>query len=214
MCLFCFSSAPLAQNERVGKYGSTMGAFADNPTTFTVSMCGAPCKEPLCCLSTMVCFCPVQVWMRHRALNHVEPGSNWRNYKCFQGIFSSCCLQPGQMGEDNCPCICMALEACLCPGLAVSATSTVIRQEYQLGLDADDVRLIRCNNCLQIFSCLFSCCAMLTECEGDNQCASIVDCVADVVFTVVGACSTAQTYHEIKVRENMTSPKREAMERF
>lgn len=215
MCLFCFSSEPLAPHERVGRYGSTMGAFADNNSTFDISMCEAPCREPCCCLSAALCFCPAQVWMRHRVLNHVEPGSNWRNYTCCQGTFPGCCcLQPGQMCESTCPCACMCLEACLCPGLAVSATSIVVRHEYRLGLDADDVRLIRCNNCLQVFSCLFSCLARCTDCAWDDQAASVVDCIADVVFCSVAACSTAQTYHEIKVREQMGSPKREAIERF
>jgi hypothetical protein len=214
MCLMCFSSQPLSPNERVGRYGSTMAAFAENETTFKISLCEAPCSEPCCCLSSMLCFCPVQVWMRHRALNHVEPGSNWSNYICFQGTFPGCCcLQPGQMCEENCPCTCMFLESCLCPGIAVSATSNVIRREYRLGLDADDVRLIRCNNCLQIFSCLFTCFAMCTECEGDDQCARVVDCIADAVFCSISGCSTAQTYHEIKVRESMGNPRREVMER-
>ena len=36
----------------------------------------------------------------------------------------------------------------------------------------------------------------------------------DVVFTVVSDCSTAQTYHEIMVCEDMGSPKLEAMEQY
>ena len=85
-----FFKNALAQHEQVGKYGSTMGAFADNPSTFTVFMCEALCKEPFCCLSTMASFCPFQIWMQHCTLNHVKSGSNWSNYKCFQGIFSGC----------------------------------------------------------------------------------------------------------------------------
>ena len=47
-------------------------------------------QRAFCCLSTMASFCPFQIWMQHCTLNHVKSGSNWSNYKCFQGIFSGC----------------------------------------------------------------------------------------------------------------------------
>jgi len=98
------------------------------------------------------------------------------------------------MGDKTCPVPCMCLEACLCPGLAASASGMVIRQRYGLGLDEDDVRLIRCSNCLQIFSCLCNIIACITPCEGDDALARIVDCIADVVFCCVAGCMTAQCY--------------------
>ena len=109
---------------------------------------------------------------------------------------------------------CMCLEAAVCPGAAVSATSNVVREAYQLGLDEDDARLIRCTNCLQIFSICLTCISRCTECEADDALAHIVNIVADVVFCCVGGCMTAQVHHEIKLREKMGAPQKELMERY
>ena len=148
------------------------------------------------------CFVPVVVYMRHRALNHSRPDSGWSNYTCCQGYYGGCCcFQPGQCCESTCPCPCMCCEAMCCPGLAVSATSMVVREKHGLGLDADDVRLIRCSNCLQILSCLCTIIACLTPNERDDQFAYIFDLFADCVFCSVASCSTAQTYHEIIIQE-------------
>lgn len=206
-CLFCFSGDGLSEDEKKGKYGSAMGPYADFNNKYDITMCQAPCKEPCCCLISMVCMCPVQIYMRHKALNHVDPGSGWSNYMCCQGMFGGCCcLQPGKMGDKQCPCPCMCLEAFLCPGAAVSATSGVIRQQYQLGLDEDDVKLIRCNNCLQLASCLCTIIAICTPCEGDDVFAEILNIIADIVFCSVTGCMTAQCNREMKLRSNMSAP--------
>ena len=213
-CLFCFSGDPLGPDEAKGKYGSALGPYATNPNKYDITMCQAPCKEPCCCLFSMACLCPIQIHMRHKALNHVEPGSGWKNYKCCQGMFGSCCcFKPGEMGESTCPLPCMCLEAFCCVGPAISATSGVIRHHYSLGLDEDDVRLIRCNNCLQIFAICLTCISICTPCEADDLAASIVNIIADVVFCSVGGCMTAQTYHEIKKREAMSAPVQSQMGR-
>lgn len=196
-----------------GKYGSAFSDFADNDQYFSITMCQAPCKEPCCCCASMVCFPCAQLKMRHMALNNVTPGSGWTNYLCCQGYFGGlCCFQPGECCESSCPIPCMCAEACICPGLAVTATSMVIRNQYGLGLDEDDIRLIRCNNCLQIFACLLGCFGMCFDWAGEEECRSVVDCVAHCVFMTVSGCMTAQVYHEIKEREKM-SPQRQVMER-
>jgi hypothetical protein len=105
----------------------------------------------------------------------------------------------------------MCLEAFLCPGAAVSATSNVIRERYALGLDDDDVRLIRCTNCLFYFSICLSCLACLTECEGDDALAHAVNAISDVVFCCVSGCMTAQVHHEMKVRDGSPSPSQQRM---
>ena len=161
----------------------------------------------------MACFCPAQIYMRHRVLNHVNPGSGWSNYRCCQGYFGGClCFQPGRLGEAACPVPCMCLEACLCPGPAVSASSHTIRERYSLGLDDDDIRLIRCTNCLFYLSSCLLCISLFTECEADDVAANVVDTISDIVFCCVGGCMTAQMNHEMKVREN-TSPMRQMMRR-
>lgn len=214
MCLFCFSTEKLTQNDMQGKYGGAYGPFIDNDQTFDVSLCKAPCKAPCCWAGSMLCLCPVSIYMRHKVLNYVDPGSGWSNYSCCQGYFGGCCcIQPGQMGEKSCPVPCMCLEACLCLGPAVSATSNVVRERHSLGLDEDDVRLIRCSNCLFYFSFILSCVSMMTDCEGDDALASIVNCISDVVFCCVSGCMTAQVNHEMKLRSDGSAPQQYLMQR-
>jgi len=212
--MFCFSKDKLTQDEVKGKYAGAFGPYAENENKFDISLCQAPCREPLCCVASSLCLCPAAIYMRHKALNHVNPGSGWGDYKCCQGYFGGCCcLHPGEMGESTCPVPCMCLESFCCIGPAVSATSNVIRERYHLGLDEDDVRLIRCSNCLFYFSFIVTCIAMCTECEGDDYFASIVNCISDGVFLSVAGCMTAQVNHEIGLRDNVASPERQAMSR-
>mmetsp|Transcript_8062 Transcript_8062/g.8877 ORF Transcript_8062/g.8877 Transcript_8062/m.8877 type:complete len:214 (+) Transcript_8062:86-727(+) len=213
MCLFCFSKERLSNDELKGKYGQAYAPYAHRVDKYKVSLCQAPCSAPLCWCTSMACFCPAQVYMRHRVLNHVEPGSGWSNYKCCQGQFGGClCLQPGGMCESTCPIPCMCLEAAICPGAAVSASSNVIRETYSLGLDDDDVRIIRCSNCLFWFSFCLNCVSMLTECEGDDALAHAVNVISDIVFCCVSGCMTSQMHYEMKVRER-SSPGLLQMER-
>jgi hypothetical protein len=216
MSLFCLSSEPLSENEKKGRHGAVLGQFSSGRETFDKSLCQVPCSSACpCCIGTMLCYCPAQVYMRHSALNHVQPGSGWKNYTCCQGYYGGCCcVQPGQMCESTCPVPCMCLESTCCPGLAVSATSMVIREHYRLSLDKDDVRLIRCSNCLQIFACCCSIVACLTDCEADDRIAEIINWIADCVFCSVAGCSTAQAHHEIKLREKGGAPQRQQMSRY
>lgn len=116
------------------------------------------------------------------------------------------------MGEDTCPQCCMCLEGCCLPGMAVSASQGVIMQRYGLGLDADDVRIIRCNNCLQVFAIVASCLNICIDFDGDDAVVGLINLVADVVFCCVSGCMTARVYHEIKEREQ-EAPKGAVMER-
>lgn len=214
LCLCFFSSKPLSQDEANGKYGSAFGPYANYQAKFDISMCQTPCREPCCWLASMVCLCPAQIHLRHKVLNHVSPNSGWKHYQCCQGYFGGCCCcQPGQMCDKECPVPCMCLEAFCCPGLAVSASANVMREEYRLGLDEDDVRLIRCSNCLQCCACLCCILSVFTESEQIDDCFRIVDCVADTVFCCVSGCMTAQVYHEVGVRRRMNAPSRQQMNR-
>ena len=105
------------------------------------------------------------------------------------------------MGESSCPQCCMCLEGFCCPGMAVSASQGVIMERYSLGLDADDVRIIRCNNCLQCFAVIASCLNICIDCEGDDAIVGCINLVADIVFCCVSGCMTARVYHEINHRE-------------
>lgn len=203
MCLICFSSDPLSEEEKKGRYGGKLGPFGDYSNKFDIKLCEVPCAEPPCWCVSIGCWIPSLMFMRHRALNHVEPGSGWSNYQCCQGYFScGPCCRAGNCCEDQCPCPCMCLEALICPGLAASATSIVIRQRYQLGLDEDDVKLIRFSNCLQCISCICNCVARITDNPRLDRFAKALDIFADCLFCCVQGCVTAQTYHEIELREN------------
>lgn len=215
MCLFCFSGEKMSAEEMgKGKYGQAYSQYADNSQMYRVTMCRAPCAEPACWCASMICLPCAQVKMRHKALNHINPNSGWSDYSCCQSKFGGCCcIQPGNMGEESCPVPCAILEAFLCCGLATSVNSMLIRDQYSLGLDEDDARLIRCSNCLMCFATILNCIGICFDWDGEEACKSIVNCVADVTFCCVSGCMTAQVYHEIKEREKMTAPQREAMER-
>lgn len=135
MCLLCFSTEKPNRDDMKGKYGEAFGPYVDNEDTFKITMCQAPCEECCCYCGSLFCALCATVKMRHKALNHINPNSGWDDYKCCQGYFGGCCcFQPGSMCEDVCPCPCACFEACLCPGLAVSATSMLMRDKYNLGL--------------------------------------------------------------------------------
>ena len=44
----------------------------------------------------------------------------------------------------------------------------MVMQQHGLGLDQDDVRLIRCNNCLQFLACMASCLNICIDFDGDD----------------------------------------------
>ena len=84
------------------------GQYADNNEAFKVKLCGAPCAEPCCWIGSMLCWPCGQYKLRYMVLNHQEPGSGWKNYSCCQGLFGGCCcIQPGNLGEESCPQLCM-----------------------------------------------------------------------------------------------------------
>ena len=214
-CLICFSKEPLKSDE-VGKgaYGAAYGPFAEEPTKFQIKLCQAPCQEPACWCSSMLCCVCSQMTMRKRVLNHVNPGSGWSDYRCCQGYYGGCCCcQPGNMGEKSCPVPCMCLEILLCAGPAASATSLVLREKYRLGLDEDDVRLIRCNNCLYCASIILSCLTICIESEALDCAAACARCTSDTVFCCTMGCMMSQAHREIKFREGNAAPMQYSMER-
>lgn len=208
-------TGPLSESDKETKYGQALGQFESKPNRYDITMCQAPCQETACWAGSMICLCPVLIYMRHKALNHVKPESGWSNYKCCQGYFGGCCcIQPGSLGEDKAPCPCMCLEAFICTGPAVFSNSMIIRQHYGLGLDDDDIRLIRLNNCLQVAACLVTVFSYCTENDVDDKVAHILNCIADTVFCCMGGCMTAQMDREMRLREeNGTAPTKQSMQR-
>ena len=215
-CLLCFSAKPLSDDELTkGKHAKNLAPYKDNEEKFQISLCETPCKEPGCWCGTMLCCFCSQMVMRKKVLNHVNPNSGWDDYKCCQGFYGGCCcFEPGKCGEKACPVPCLCLEILCCPGPAASATSLVLRDKYKLGLDDDDVRLIRCNNCLFCVACVLSC---LTICinNGDLDAgASCAQCLSNTVFACTSGCMMGQAKHEIDYREKKAAaPSGESMER-
>jgi len=215
MCLFCFPTDPLTQDELTkGKYAAAYGPYLNEPDKFQTTLCKAPCASPGCWCASMLC-CPCsQMKMRYMVLNNVDPGSGWSNYKCCQGFYGGCCcFQPGKCCEDTCPVPCLCLEVCCCAGPAVSATSMVLRQQYRLGLDDDDVRLIRCNNCIFCLSCALSCLTICIQSEALDCAAQCARCTSDVLFCCTSGCMLAQAYNECKIRGPTNAPNQIEMER-
>lgn len=219
MCLLCFSTEPLRQDEiNKGKYGNAYGQFiSETDSKFQTTLCKAPCAAPGCWCTSMICCCCSQMIMRHKVLNNVNPGSGWSDYKCCQGFYGGCCcLQPGKCGEKACPVPCLCLEVCCCAGPAVSATSMVMRRQYHLGLDKDDVRLIRCNNCIFMVSCLLSCLTICIQSDTLDCAAHCANITSDIVFCCTSGCMLAQAYNECKYRDPNNStmaPSANEMER-
>ena len=207
---FCFSGEPLRPDEygAEGGRGSTYEKYATNRETFQLGMGDAPLRAPLQCLAggfpiTFICC---QWHMRYRALNHVAPGSEWENYLCCQGYLPAClCFQPGHCGEREFPRTCMCLEACLCPGLAVSSTRFLLMDMYHLAADECDNRIIRFNNFVQVLSCVCHCIAMFNR--NFRHLARLLDLIAEIVFFATAGCMTAQVDAEINYRDGYDSRK-------
>lgn len=72
---------------------------------------------------------------------------------CSEGYLNCLCFRAGSCGEHQCPDFCLCAEACCCNALAMSATRMYVMEKYDLGSDPCDFRLIRINNCIQLFAC-------------------------------------------------------------
>lgn len=203
-CFQCLSAEPLGDDELKGRRGGAMARYVQNVNTFQVSMLDTPCSCATCpccvlaaCPLTHIC---VQCHLRHRVLNHIHPGSGWDHYICCQGYWPKCCcFAPGECGEKSCPRTCMCLEAWLCPGCAVSTTRFVVMEHYDLMPDPCDNRLIRMNNCIQLFACVCHVAAIFNR--NLRALANIIDCLADVMFWTTTGCMTAQVDAEVAFRE-------------
>lgn len=216
-CLFC--PAPVnrdtidksSRNENYGK-------FVDNQEKFDITMCQAPCKEPLCCfISFLPLTCLIShIKMRYKVLNHINPGSGWDDYICCQGHYGGCCcIQPGKIpGEDSCAPCCMCLEATCCTGLSVSATKFTMMEKYNLGLDDGDARLIHCNNCLQLAVCIARCVNICVDAPLVDACECGLEAIACIFFQCISGCMLAQVNRECDLRDGTkAAPSVKEMER-
>ncbi len=186
--LCCFDDGPHPDDP----YGGRANRFA-------VNLGDACTTEPACCCLGFWCPYPTIYKLRSDYLR-----GDMSRYTCCQSQFHFCsCFKPGHMGERDCPEACLCLEVCFCPGLSISATRISLMNDYQLGSDPFDRRLIRFSNCLQCMSCICSCAAIFVpECR---DAARMVRRIADCVFWSVLGCMSAQVHHEMKIRNHATS---------
>lgn len=77
-------------------------------------------------------------------------------------------------------------------------------EEYNLESDACDYRLIRINNCIQLFACLCSILALIDENLAGF--AAILDRLADLIYHLTSGCMTAQVAYEVDYQKTNYQP--------
>lgn len=173
----------------------------NNVETFEVPMLKAPLADPCCCIGTVLCPCVAQMVIRKKALK-----GDMTRYSCCQGyldgVFCSCVPKAGHWGEQSFPMGYLCLESCCCNSLAMSATRFLVMDERRLTPDPWDNRIIRCNNFLQLLSCV---CDILAICLAElRDFASILRCVAQCVYLTMAGCMTAQLNVELEKAKEQT----------
>lgn len=178
-CLLCFDDSPIDGDPRAG-YGNQ----------WQVGMMDAPGKSPGIFCYSFCCFCCAQYSLREKSL-----GGDWSKYKCCQGYYDFACFKAGSFGDEGNQC-CMCVEACCCPGAAVSSTRALVMDSRNIIPDPCDNRIIRFNNCIQLISCICDIVACFVPEMRDI--ADLIDFIADIVFLTTAACMTAQTDYELE----------------
>eukprot|EP00614_Pseudopedinella_elastica_P038240 CAMPEP_0181263306 /NCGR_PEP_ID=MMETSP1097-20121128/2514_1 /TAXON_ID=35684 /ORGANISM="Pseudopedinella elastica, Strain CCMP716" /LENGTH=196 /DNA_ID=CAMNT_0023362093 /DNA_START=28 /DNA_END=618 /DNA_ORIENTATION=+ len=123
--------------------------------------------------------------------------NDMKQYTCCQGYYHQCSRVTGGQ-EQNCPECCLCIEAICCMSCSVSASRMLVMDRYQIHSDPCDRKLIRINNMLQCCSLLCDCAALIDPELKD--CASIVDCFAEVFYCSLQACMVTQVHVEMKYR--------------
>ena len=77
-------------------------------------------------------------------------------------------------------------------------------EEYNLESDPCDYRLIRINNCIQLFACLCSVLALIDENLAGF--AAILDRLADLIYHLTSGCMTAQVAYEVDYHTASSMP--------
>jgi len=192
----CLSGEPI-QDFKQGSGQVRYERFQYHHTTFQVGMIDSPragvqyfgwfCFQCIPCTSPIAQYC-----LRRKALQ-----GDMSKYVCFQGMLSEvcCCIKPNALGEKKCPQCCLCLEVCCCNSCAVSATRAYVMTKYDLMADPCDNRLIRCNNIIQVISCVCDLLAMIND--SFRECAKCCDLLAQLMYCIVSGCMTAQVVKEL-----------------
>eukprot|EP01035_Chromulina_nebulosa_P017858 gene17858-23471_t len=171
-------------------------------TNFQTDMLNAPCVDcPYSCCWCLGQFIPFTCGITQWCLRYKALGGDLSKYSCFQGYFNiCCCFKAGQCCESECPHLCLFLEACICNFAAVSASRIYVMEKYDLSSDPCDYRLIRCNNCLQMLSCICFIASLIDPSLRDL--AQIINNIADLFYHCVSGCMTAQVAYEIDYQKS------------
>ncbi len=110
------------------------------------------------------------------------------NYSCCQGYVCDCSLP----GVQSCPLCCLVCESYCCAGCALSATRLLVMDQYNLGNEPCDNRLIRFNNCVQCIACILE---VLNKDIG-----AVARLIADIVWFCISGCMVAQINTELNYR--------------
>lgn len=165
---------------------------------FKTGLMDAPCADPTCCCLACICNPCTQWELRRKILNY-----DMTKYSCCQGYLNCGCFRAGECCEQSCPECCLCCEVVLCPSCAISATRFYVMDWKGLQSDPCDRRLIRCNNCLQLLTCI---CDILSIFIGDlRPIAQLLRCVSDITYCTISACMAAQVNFEI-ADGSMASP--------
>jgi len=177
MCCFCDD-------------GPVEGDPRPTGNAFKTTLFDAPCNDPACCAAACFCHWCVQFELRRKVLNY-----DMTKYICCQGYANNCCFTAGTCGEQSCPEVCLCCEVLLFPCLSISATRLYVMDAKGLQSDPCDRRMIRCNNCLQLLSCVCSILAIF--CAQLRDVAQLIRCIAEITYCTISSCMAAQVNFEI-----------------
>mmetsp|Transcript_47533 Transcript_47533/g.83570 ORF Transcript_47533/g.83570 Transcript_47533/m.83570 type:complete len:374 (+) Transcript_47533:72-1193(+) len=144
-----------------------------------VQLFEAPAKAPHICLYGCCCICCASYQQRNELLDMTgEP------YVCCAGLFP--CGPLGQPCQDR---SCLAVEACCCAGLAVSANRYMIQTRF-------DKENTPCDDFIITFSCLFYYVVQIAKCFCDVP--DELELAAECLIMIVDGCMHAQQHIEIE----------------
>lgn len=141
-------------------------------------MCTAPCESPLQFCAGSCCIC-CAVWQQRTELLQItgEP------YVCCAGLCP--CGPLGEPQDQSC----LFLEACCCPGLALSGNRFMVQTRF-------NKENTPCDDCILWFTCLFTCAVDIARCFMDVP--DGLELLADCLTITVQGCMHAQQAIEIE----------------
>eukprot|EP00933_Yihiella_yeosuensis_P057926 TRINITY_DN5804_c0_g2_i1.p1 TRINITY_DN5804_c0_g2~~TRINITY_DN5804_c0_g2_i1.p1 ORF type:complete len:250 (-),score=34.80 TRINITY_DN5804_c0_g2_i1:272-1021(-) len=143
-----------------------------------VGLFESPCHAPHCCLYGCLCIQCAACQQRTELLDFTgEP------YICCAGLFPC-----GPLGEPQ-DRMCLALEVCCCPGLALNANRWMVQTRF-------DKENTPCDDCLIIGTCLCAWGVMIAKCFVDVP--DELEMAADCLVMSVQGCMHAQQHVEIE----------------